>query len=107
MHSANRFSFDAFLARAVTMQWHEILRAAEQECVAAENASYVKKGAVAARAAGGPEYAQNLKELLFWLRYGSKPGTVSDENWAKFRIIASHLVEIGNFKPEVLSQWAA
>src|SRR5690242_513280 len=107
MHEINRFNFDAFLARAARMQWHEIIQAAEQECAAAEAASYGVKGAIAARKAGGPEYAHNLKELLFWLRYGAKPGSVSDANWAKFRVIASHLVEIGNFRAEILTEWVA
>ena len=107
MYETDPFDFDAFLARAASMQWHEILQAAERECADAEAASYARKGAVAARQAGGPEYAQNLKELLFWLRYGTKPFSVSGANWAKFRVIAFHLVEIGNLKPEALSEWAA
>jgi hypothetical protein len=68
-HLSERYDFDAFLARAKAMQWHEILQAAEQECAAAEAASYGRKGAVAARNAGSTRYAHNLKELLFWLRY--------------------------------------
>jgi hypothetical protein len=42
--------FDAFLARAATLQWHEIIVAAEDECRRAEEQSYGRKGAVAARA---------------------------------------------------------
>ena len=106
-HTFRPYDFDAFLARAATMQWHEIIVEAEQECRSAEEQSYGKKGAVAARAAGSTTYAQNLKELLFWLRYGQKPGSVSATNWAKFRVIAAHLVKIGNFKPEALSEWVA
>ena len=100
-----QYDFDAFLDRIMNLQWHEILQAAEQECSAAESVSYGRKGAVAARAAGSTRYAEQLKELLFWLRYGQKPSGIGDAAWRRFRLIAVHLVEIGNLKPEVLQAW--
>lgn len=99
------YDFHAFLDRAMTMEWHEILKAAENECAAAESASYGTKGAVAARSAGSARYAEQLKELLFWLRYGKRPFSADDHAWMTFRPLAAHLVEIGNLKPEVLREW--
>lgn len=94
-----RYDFDALLSRIATMRRQDMINVAENECANAERA-----GAYGGDSEGF-EYAQRLKEFLYWLRYGTKPHRVDDSDWVKFRPLAAHLVKTGDLKPSTLNEW--
>lgn len=97
------FDFEAFLARMMDVEHPGlIIQAAERECNRAEGGNSRGRVAPAARAAGAYEYARQLKNLLYFLRFGQKPGGVGHEDWAQIRVLIRKMVDRGVYKPEAL-----
>ena len=60
------------------------------------------KGGPKARKLGSNAYATRIKQFLNFMRYGSRPGGVSDHDFAAYRPVAEALVANQEFKPEIL-----
>lgn len=94
------YDFDALLRRIATLNRRDMIYVAEQACASAETAGSYGHDYIAF------EYAQRLKELLYWLRYASKPANVNPYDWSKFKSLAHHLVDLREMNPSVLNAWA-
>jgi len=96
------YDFDAFLRRMLDLDYEDIIRHAEAEANSAEGSSFHVRGAPRYRALGSTEYASHVKAFLFYLRTGSRPGSVNDSEFLSYRPIVEALVAKGRFRPESL-----
>lgn len=97
-----RYDFDTFARRVKTLDYEEIITKASAACSGVENASYDRPGAVAAREGGSMEFANRLKELLFFLRHWALPTQGPFNDKGLYKEIAESLVAKGQAKKEVL-----
>lgn len=100
------YDFNDFLRRMSSLDYHDILIKAEQEGTNVEKGSSKVKGAVERRKMGSLEYAQKIKEFLFFMRYGQKPAGVSDEDFQKYYDVVKHLVDKGQFKSSIRTMFS-
>ncbi len=96
-----RSSFSDFIDRIKDKDYHEIIQVAEEEANSVERISYRIKGAVRNRQMGSTSYAEELKEFLFFMRYGKKPFSINEWNWDLYRIVVDKFVEKGQFKQSI------
>jgi hypothetical protein len=96
------YDIQEFLVAMVGKDWHEIVPMAERECGTAESRSYSVRGAPKARKMGSTKYAAQLKNFLYFMRYGSRPGSASDWEFNLYKPICKALVEKKQFVPAVL-----
>ena len=97
------YDFSDFLRRMSALDHHEILIKANQEATNVEKGSFNVKGSVERRKMGSIEYAQKIKEFLFFMRYGQKPSGVSVEDFQKYYHVVKPLVDKGQFKSSILT----
>jgi hypothetical protein len=71
------FRFSDFLEHAKDMGMVEIIIAGSNEVDEIERISFRVKGSVKTRNRGSLDYARRLKNFLFFLRHGMKPGSAS------------------------------
>lgn len=95
------FNIKEFLDAMVGRGFVEIFNAADQECGTAEHLSRGKKGK-AAKEMGSMSYAASLKALLFFLRFGRRPASISDKEFALYRPVCEELIRKGELLPSVL-----
>lgn len=98
----NPYSFLDFLQQVKDLDYMEIIQHAEREVARVESLSYGRPGAVKAREMGSTKYAHEIKEFLFWMRYGTRPASASENNFQLYRIVANELVKKKQFKPSVM-----
>ena len=96
------YDFQEFLNRIKDKDYPDIIQAAESEANRVERISYNVSGAVKARKLGSIEYARKLKEFLFYMKTGAKPGGVSEWDFQSYRQVVQSLVNKKQFKPESL-----
>ena len=96
-----RYDFDAFIQRVKMLNYDEIIIKASAACSGAENASFDRPGAVQARESGSLDFVSRLKDLLFFLRSGALPNSLSMD-CRVYKEIAELLVAKGQFKKEIL-----
>jgi len=103
----NKSNFDIrkFVEKIKEEDLPEIIEKTSREAKRIENKSFNKKGAKRARKEGSIEYLENLKGLLFFLKKGKKPDSVSDEVFQKYRPIIKNLVQKGELKKEILEKF--
>jgi hypothetical protein len=99
-----RYDFDAFVQRIKLLDRHEMIRKADAACGGAENASYDRPGAVNARESGSTIFASRLKDLLYFLHYGSLPNSLFSDT-ALYKEIAESLVAKGQWNKNALDQF--
>jgi len=96
------YDFDEFLKRMVNLDYLDILLQADAECGCVEQSSYRVRGAPRRRKMGSGEYAKRIKDFLFFMRYGIRPGGASDSEFQSYRPVVETLVQKGQMKPEAL-----
>jgi hypothetical protein len=99
------YDFDKFLKAMAGMEYYEILVKADQKCGTAERRSYGVRGAPKQRQMGSTHYAHQIKEFLYFMRYGSKPAGVAEWDFKAYKPVCEALVKSGQFKPTVLDQF--
>lgn len=99
----NPYDKDAFVRKAATLSYYEILEFANQEHSEAARQSAGVKGTVKAREAGSITYVTFLEGCLWWLRHGSCPSGMGKGDFQRLRPIAEALVKSGTLKTEALT----
>jgi hypothetical protein len=88
---SSSYSILEFMKAVEEKSYQDIICLAEREATEAERMSYRPRVAVEANKMGNEEYAENLKNLLFYLRYHIKPFGVSDTVFELFELITRNL----------------
>lgn len=92
---ASAYDFQAFLARVSHLDLAPVVAAANEECHRAEAASFSVRGAPRRRAEGSVEYTTKLRQLLFFLQHGAKPGGVDPHDFRAYEPLVRSLVAKG------------
>lgn len=96
------YDFDDFLRRMTELDYDAIRYQAELEVASAERASFSVQGAPRQREMGSSQYASRIKAFLFYLSYWTRPGSVSDDEFACYRPIVEALIAKRQIKSEAL-----
>ena len=99
------YSISEFLKQIENMDYPEIKKYAEEVARRIEGLSFNVKGAVKARELGSMKYVQQIKQFLFFMGSGVKPGGVDEHIFQLYRPICEKLVQKKQFKPEVLDKF--
>lgn len=97
------YDFQRFLLRMATLSIGEILHEAEKECAAVEGTLARVKGAVRRRQQGGTAYCSQIKELMFFLTNGRRPGSVSPADFQAYRVVVESLIARGELSVQTIS----
>ncbi len=81
---------------------NEIIKEAREEIQQTESSSYGVRGAPETRAAGSGEYVRFLGSMGFFLMSGEMPNNISDDEFQILPPLVQHLVDRGDFSPDVL-----
>lgn len=92
---ASPYDLHGFIARVATDDLVSVIAAANDECRRAEVASFGVRGAPRRRAEGSVEYTTKLKQLLFLLQHGAKPGGVHPDDLRAYEPLVRSLVTKG------------
>ncbi len=88
----NTYDFSAFIARMAELERDEILFRANEEIGHIERLSHRVKGALKRREMGSEKYASQIKEFLFYMRFGTRPGSANDIDFLCYRRVIEALV---------------
>ncbi len=91
---------DGAIARKLGLD--EIVTEAREQIHRAESKSPLLRGAPGSRAAGGGDYVQFLRALVYFLQSAAIPSDLSDDNFRVLSRLARHLVRRGYLHPAVL-----
>ncbi len=80
----------------------EIIKDARDEIGLTESISHRVKGAPDTRALGSGEYLRFLGSVGFFLQSRKIPAVLSTDNFQLLRRLAQHLVDRGDFSPDIL-----
>jgi hypothetical protein len=69
-----------FISELKNKDFFEMIYLLDKEATEAERQLYNPKSAMSERQICGPEYASNLKNLIFYLRYGARPRGLRKED---------------------------
>ena len=89
----NTFDFPAFLARVEGFGLLEVLAEANSEYVRAERASSGTRRAPRNRDAGSVNYGVRIKQFMFFLQSGSRPGGAEAADLRLYLPVVRRLVE--------------
>ena len=95
------YDFDEFLNKVKDMGLWEIISYGNQEGVTADRASHGRGGRLA-RDAGSLEYVRQIGKFLFFLQNGQRAGSMSDEEFEKYKVVIEAIVKKGELEPEIL-----
>ena len=98
-----QYDFDDFLSSMAKLDYDDIIKESETECISVEQGLSGKKGAVQRRKDGGDKYAAKIKNFLYFLRSGEKPGSASDVEFQKYKIVVNALIDKKQFNSTILS----
>ena len=84
------------------LDFEEIIEDARDEIDLTESISYGIKGAPENRAVGSGEYVRFLGSVGFFLQGGGLPDSLSDDDYKILHRLAQHLVDRGDFSPDIL-----
>jgi len=98
----NPYDFSTFLEKIKDLDWHEMIKVANDRCESVERASSGVRGAPKRRQEGSVEFAHDLKGLLFWLGNGIKPHGLSEGQFQMLRPLCVNLIAKNQLKPEAL-----
>jgi hypothetical protein len=99
---SDAFNFEEFLKAMLNKDFSEIIKMAEQEAYDVENRLYKGGGGFQARKTGGLTYSKKVGEFIFFIRYGIRPSSTSNEDFAKYLPICNALIQRNQIKPSVL-----
>lgn len=97
------YDFHAFLQRMTKLSHIEILQEADKECALVERTLFSVKGAPKRRDQGGDAYCSQIKEFLFFMRSGKRPGSVSTTNFQVYKPVVQSLISKGELAVETLN----
>ena len=86
----DKYDFDDFLTRMAKLDYHEILRQADEECGRAE------------RSRDGGAHAARIKSFIWFMNNFKVPGSHPDD-LSSYKPVVVALVDKGQVKPEVLA----
>ena len=69
-----------FISELVNKDFFEMIYLIDKEATEAERQLFNPKSEMSERQICGPEYVNNLKNLIFYLRYGAKPKGLQKEH---------------------------
>ncbi len=84
----------------------EILQEADKECASVERTLSRVKNAPRNRDQGGVAYCSQIKEFLFFMRSGTRPGSVSPANFQAYKPVVQSLISRGELTVETLTLFA-
>ena len=93
------YDFDDFVSRMSKLGYMEILTFADAECARAERAGAKEQER------GSVGYAERIKSFLWFMRFGKRPVSADDEEFARYRPVVVELVEKGQYEPEALIEF--
>lgn len=99
------YDFQQFLDAMAGKNYPEIIAIAEQELGSAEQGSRRTRGVATQRESMRREYAEQVGEFLFFMRIGVRPSNAPESDFKRYRPVCEALVEKGQFKPSILSQF--
>ena len=73
-----------FISKLENKDFFEMIYLLDKEATEAERQLFNPKSEMAERQICGPEYVSNLKNLIFYLRYGAKPRGLREEHISLF-----------------------
>jgi hypothetical protein len=100
------YDFGAFLTSMSKLDLPEIIVRANDACRRAEGASFGKAGP-RHRALGSNKYVHRIKEFLFFLQHGRRPGSATKDHFAIYRPVVEALVAKGQLRPALTGRWPA
>jgi hypothetical protein len=100
------YDFGEFLRSLKDMGYQEIIQEAERQVRDIEAGLSGVRGVPRQRRLVAGRYAHRLKEFLFFMRSGTRPGGADDVTFQMYRPICERLVERGECKPSVLELFA-
>ena len=102
----SRYDFHGFVQRMAKLHYHEILYEADKECAAVERTLSQVKGAPKRREQGGVVYCSQIKEFLFFIQNGKRPGSASPIDFQAYKPVVESLINKGEWKAETLTQFS-
>ncbi len=96
------YDITEYIEKVKNLDYPDLLIDIYQEISRSEEGTSRVKGAVEKRARGALVYADNLKKLAFFLKFGGKPSGVDDFIFESFKPIISNLVEKKQFSEKAL-----
>jgi hypothetical protein len=99
-----RYDFHDFIQRMAKLDYIDILKTANAECGHVESQLSGVRGAPQRRKEGGVEHAAKIKRFLYYMRYGDRPGGISDGEFSSYRPAVEALIAKGQFKKEALDR---
>lgn len=99
------YDFHGFLQRMAKLNHNEILHEANKECASVERTLSRVKGAPKHREQGGGTYCSQIKEFLFFMQNGKRPGSASPIDFQAYKLIVESLINRGEWKAEMLTQF--
>ena len=82
-------SFEEFIEKVEAEDFMDLMYRTEIEATEAERWKYRPHAPVEKKENCGIHYAETLKNFLFYMRYGIRPGGVSDDIFVAFRHVCS------------------
>ncbi len=86
---------------------NEIIKEARKDSARAESSSFGVKGAPENGAAESGDYVRFLDSLVNFLKSGTMPAGISNDDFQLLHGLTKYLVKIGNFKPVILELFGA
>ena len=97
------YDFQRLLQKMAKLSYVEVLQEAEKECASVERTLSKVKGAPRNREQGAEVHCSQIKEFLFFMRTGTRPGSVSSMNFQTYKPIVQSLISRGEFAVETLA----
>ena len=76
-----------FISELENKDFFEMIYLLDKEATDAERQLYNPKSEMSEKQICGPEYVSNLKNLIFYLRYGAKPRGLRKEDLSLFKSV--------------------
>ncbi len=86
---------------------YKIVSEAQAEIHLTESISHRVKGVPANRTAESADHVRFLRALVFFLMSGDMPNSISDDEFQILLPLAQHLVDRGDFSPDILELFGA
>lgn len=104
---SRNFSMHEFFERVIERSYGylEIIAAAERE---GDSVEVLLRGKTRKQTVerGGRTYVEELGAFLFFMRFGMRPSSATDDEFQSYRRVCETLVEKGHFKPSILEMFS-
>lgn len=96
------YDFNKFIEQIKDMNWADMIFYCNERCLSLEQSSYKIKGAIQRRELGSSQLAEDIKGVLFWLQYGTRPSGLDENKFNILRPVCLKLIEKNQLKPEAI-----